>query len=160
MSTDVSDERLSRALIAFLRQEVQAPATAVTEFLDGVIENARAWRLDHLLADLDRMREASARLNTFVKALIADSSSAGREDETPDAFYRRLRHDLRTPLTAVKGYGELLIEEMETEEDHPLRVDLVKVKRFLCHRRLYRGPVTAKVSVPGSEISVVKGGGD
>ncbi len=128
MSTDVSDERLSRALIAFLRQEVQAPATAVTEFLDGVIENARALRLDHLLADLDRMREASARLNTFVKALIAESSSAGREDETPDAFYRRLRHDLRTPLTAVKGYGELLIEEMETEEDHPLRVDLVKIK--------------------------------
>jgi signal transduction histidine kinase len=128
LSTDVSDERLSRALIAFLRQEVQAPATAVTEFLDGVIENARAWRLDHLLADLDRMREASARLNTFVNALIADSSSACRQDETPDAFYRRLRHDLRTPLTAVKGYGELLIEEMETEEDHPLRVDLVKVK--------------------------------
>ena len=41
MSSTAADERLNRALAAFLRQEVQAPATAVTEFLDMIIEDAR-----------------------------------------------------------------------------------------------------------------------
>ena len=42
----VPDERLNRALTAFLRQEVQAPATAVTDFLDMIIEDARGCKLD------------------------------------------------------------------------------------------------------------------
>jgi len=43
-----ADERLNRALTAFLRQEVQAPASAVTDFLDMIIEDAP----EGLLADL------------------------------------------------------------------------------------------------------------
>jgi adenylate cyclase len=124
----VLDERLSRALTAFLRQEVQAPATAVTDFLDMIIEDARTSQPDSLLADLDRMRSASVQLNTFVKSLIQDSASDRLKDETPEAFHRRLRHDLRTPLNAIKGYSELLIEDMEAEGEHPLREDLTKLK--------------------------------
>ena len=72
MSSTAADERLNRALTAFLRQEVQAPATAVTEFLDMIIEDARRLQLDAMLADLDRMRGASVQLNTFVKGIIRD----------------------------------------------------------------------------------------
>ena len=127
MSTTVSDERMSRTLTAFLRQEVQAPAVAVTEFLDIIIEGARKLQLNELLADLDRMRNASVQLNGFVTSIIQDSSDR-QEDETLEAFHRRLRHDLRTPLNAIKGYSELLIEDMGANGDHPLRADLVKLK--------------------------------
>jgi class 3 adenylate cyclase len=125
---NVSDERLNRALTAFLRQEVQAPATAVTDFLDMIIEDARGAQPEELIADLARMRGASVQLNAFVKSLIQDSSSDRHTDETFDAFHRRLRHDLRTPLNAIKGYSELLIEDMEDDGDHPLRKDLTKLK--------------------------------
>jgi adenylate cyclase len=118
------DERLNRALTAFLRQEVQAPASAVTDFLDMIIEDAPAA----LLADLNRMRSASLQLNAFVKSLIRDSSSDRLNDETLDAFHRRLRHDLRTPLNAIKGYSELLIEDLDGEGAQPLRTDLSKLK--------------------------------
>ena len=30
-----------------------------------------------------------------------------------DAFGSRLRHDLRTPINAVKGYGEMLLEDAQ-----------------------------------------------
>jgi adenylate cyclase len=118
------DERLNRALTAFLRQEVQAPASAVTDFLDMIIEDAPA----PLLADLNRMRSASVQLNAFVKSLIRDSSSDRLNDETLEAFHRRLRHDLRTPLNAIKGYSELLIEDLDGEGAQPLRTDLSKLK--------------------------------
>ena len=106
------DERLNRALTAFLRQEVQAPASAVTDFLDMIIEDAPA----PLLADLNRMRSASVQLNAFVKSLIRDSSSDRLNDETLEAFHRRLRHDLRTPLTIVAGFAEVLAGDRPLSE--------------------------------------------
>jgi class 3 adenylate cyclase/ActR/RegA family two-component response regulator len=128
VSTTVSDERLSRTLTAFLRQEVQAPAVAIIEFLNIIIEDARRLQLNELLPDLNRMSSASVQLNGFVRSIIQGSSSDRQEDETLEAFRRRLRHDLRTPLNAIKGYSELLIEDMEPDGDHPLRADLVKLK--------------------------------
>ena len=126
ISTVVSDERLSRTLTAFLRQEVQAPAVAIAEFLNIIIEDARRLQLNELLPDLNRMRSASVQLNGFVTSIIQDSSDR-QEDETLEAFHRRLRHDLRTPLNAIKGYSELLIEDMP-HGGQPLRADLVKLK--------------------------------
>ena len=127
VSTTASDERLSRTLTAFLRQEVQAPAVAITEFLNIIIEDARRLQLNELLPDLNRMSSASVQLNGFVTSIIQDSSDR-QEDETVEAFHRRLRHDMRTPLNAIKGYSELLIEDMEPHGGHPLRADLVKLK--------------------------------
>ena len=129
MSRTVPDQRLKRALTAFLRQEVQAPATAVTDFLDMIIEDARTSQPETLLADLNRMRSASVQLNAFVKGLIQDSTADRQNDESLEAFHRRLRHDLRTPLNAIKGYSELLIEDMDADREHPLRLDLTKLKQ-------------------------------
>jgi adenylate cyclase len=126
-SNAVSDERLSRAVTAFLHQEVQAPASAVTDFLDMIIEDARGSQSEQLMADLNRMRSASIQLNAFVKSLIRDSASGRRDDEDFESFHRRLRHDLRTPLNAIKGYSELLIEDMPANGEHSLRADLVKL---------------------------------
>jgi adenylate cyclase len=128
LATSAQDQRLTRALTAFLRQEVQAPASAVTDFLDMIIEDARAAQPESMLADLNRMRSASVQLNAFVKSLIQDSSPDRQTDETLETFHRRLRHDLRTPLNAIKGYSELLIEDMDGDDGHPLRLDLIKLK--------------------------------
>ncbi|MGH6674401.1 MAG: adenylate/guanylate cyclase domain-containing protein [Xanthobacteraceae bacterium] len=125
---NVSNERFDRALTAFLRQEIQAPASAITDFLDMIIEDASESQSTGFLADLDRMRSAGLQLNAFVKTLIQDSPSDRREDENSEAFHRRLRHDLRTPLNAIKGYSELLIEDMPKDGDHPLRADLARLK--------------------------------
>jgi len=123
-----SDERLSRALQAFLRQEVQAPAIAITEFLNMIIEDTRRLQLNEVLADLNRMHGASIQLNTFVTSIIQNSSSDRQNDEPHEVFHRRLRHDMRTPLNAIKGYSELLIEDMDANVEHPLHADLVKLK--------------------------------
>lgn len=133
MSPVVSEQRLNQALRVFLRQELQAPANAVTDFLDIIIEDARCNGQDHLLSDLERMRTASVQLNAFVKKLLQDTSSGLQEGEPPEDFHRRLRHDLRTPLNAIKGYSELLIEDMEGDGDAGLRRDLEKLKQSADH---------------------------
>jgi adenylate cyclase len=129
LSSAVSEQRLNQALRAFLRQELQAPATAVTDFLDIIIEDARSNSLEHLLPDLERMRTASVQLNAFVGKLLQDTSSGLQQGEPFEDFHRRLRHDLRTPLNAIKGYSELLIEDMEGGGESHLRHDLDKLKQ-------------------------------
>jgi class 3 adenylate cyclase/CheY-like chemotaxis protein len=126
---EISEQRLNQAMRAFLRQELQAPATAVTDFLGIIIEDARSNQLDHLLSDLERMRTASVQLNAFVKRLLQDTSSDQQNGESQQEFHRRLRHDLRTPLNAIKGYSELLIEDMEGDGQSSLRFDLEKLKQ-------------------------------
>ena len=148
MSTIAAAGRLDRAPTAFLRQEVQAPATAVTEFLDMIIEDARRLQLKQILPDLSRMRAASAQLNTFVNAVIQSSPVDRKENEAPDEFHRRLRHDLRTPLNAIKGYSELLIEDMEADGQHPLRADLTKLRES-ADRLL--GQIDAMVALAGQQ---------
>jgi len=128
LSAEVSDQRFNRALAAYLRQEVRAPAAAISDFLDIIIEDARGLQLDHVLADLDRMRSASVRLTTFVNSVAAEGSSEPGTGEEFEAFQRRLRHDLRSPLNVIKGYSELLLEDMEADKEQPLRADLAKLR--------------------------------
>ncbi|MDO9412066.1 MAG: adenylate/guanylate cyclase domain-containing protein [Pseudolabrys sp.] len=128
MSTDEMNARFNRALAAYLRQQVQAPASAVSDFLAIIIEDARRLELADTMADLDRMQTAATRLNAFVAKLIEDTSADRKQDESFDDFQRRLRHDLRTPLNAVIGYSEMLIEDMESDAEAPLRADLIKLK--------------------------------
>lgn len=130
MPDDLPGERLNRALRAYLRQELQAPATAITEFLDIIIEDARAGNVDHVLPDLTRMRTASVQLNAFVQSLLQDTSfNRHYYDESFEGFHRRLRHDLRTPLNAIKGYSEMLVEDMQEDGEHFLLHDLKKLKQ-------------------------------
>ena len=126
--TEAQDQRLNRALAAYLRQEVQAPAMAIADFLDILIEDARSLRAVDMLDDLERMQGAGAKLNAFVSAVVSDSAADRQRDENDHEFNRRIRHDLRTPLNAVIGYSEMLIEDMEGRDDAPLREDLIKLK--------------------------------
>jgi class 3 adenylate cyclase/CheY-like chemotaxis protein len=122
------NDRLNRALAAYLRQQIQAPATAITDFLDIIIEDARRLNVTEVMSDLDRMHAACARLNAFVTRLVEDAAADRKQNESFDDFHRRLRHDLRTPLNAIIGYSEMLVEDMAADDDAPLRGDLVKLK--------------------------------
>jgi len=127
--TDDQNQRLNRALAAYLRQEVQAPAMAIADFLDILVEDARRLDAEDMLGDLDRMQSAAAKLNAFVSAVVTNSSSDRKLGENDSEFNRRIRHDLRTPLNAVIGYSEMLVEDMEDQDDAPLRDDLIKLKQ-------------------------------
>jgi signal transduction histidine kinase len=64
-------------------------------------------------ADLDRMCAASARLQALIAALIDSPQPAAPDAPAWLAAHEHLRHDLRTPLNAVKGYGELLMDDWQ-----------------------------------------------
>ncbi|WP_284736062.1 adenylate/guanylate cyclase domain-containing protein [Dongia deserti] len=81
-------------------------------YAEILIEDAPRCGLEHCAADLRKMCQAGLDLQRLVHDLLdpdALGKRAGGSDY--DEFKSKLRHDLRTPLTALKGYGEMLLED-------------------------------------------------
>jgi adenylate cyclase len=112
--------RLERAVIGFLRQEFGSSITAITGFIDILVEDASRQGHADLVSDLERMRVAGGQLT----ALIAQAVDLSPREAGEIA---KLRHELRTPLNAIKGYGELLVEELQEAGSDSLLSDLSKV---------------------------------
>ncbi len=110
-------DTVARALSAFVRAEFHAPVASLTGMIDILAEDAAQAGLSEYADDLIRMRAAGARLSGLV-----DASLERMSDEAPDAGAAtgKLRHDLRTPITAILGYGELMAEEAREKGDTQL----------------------------------------
>lgn len=141
----MSSGRLEHALAAFLRQEFGASVAAIMGFVEILIDDARRPGLEGCLPDLERMRSAATQLSTLVTQAVDAFGSGPGETAT-------FRHDIRTPLSAIKGYGELLVEEAQDRGQEALQQDLAKVVD-LADRLL--GEIDRLVAAPVLPIDVV-----
>jgi class 3 adenylate cyclase/CheY-like chemotaxis protein len=151
-----SSDRLERALMVFLRQELSAPVVSMQGFLDIIAEDAKRIRLDGAIADLDRMRMASAELAQLINRVIDAPEVMRREYEDFDAFQSHLRHDLRTPLNAIKGYSELLAEDMADRANEELVADLEKVRTLADDLLLQIDAMVERTRDPGAGARVME----
>jgi adenylate cyclase len=122
------DQRLERARTAFARQEFAAPIATILELTEILIEDARRGEENSLIADLERIYSAGLLLREQLGRLVslATQGSLGTGDDSA-AFRTTLRHDLRTPLNAVKGYSELIMEEARDAGREDLLGDIAKI---------------------------------
>ena len=92
--------------------------------MDDAAQAGRAQRTD----DLQRILDASRTLHRLILSLL-DPASIHRTDgnANPAEFRRTLRHDLRTPINAIKGYGEMLREDAADEGADTFVADLDKL---------------------------------
>ena len=112
---------------AFLDQELAPPNAAISGFLGMLLEDVRDAGSADLLPDLERMQKATGQL-TFLIAQ-AHATTWGRPP-TPleqSQYEGHLRHDLRNPLNAIKGYSEILLEDMTGLDERTFVIDLQHV---------------------------------
>ncbi len=78
--------------------------------------------------DLQRILDASRTLHRLIVSLL-DPATIHRTDGSADLaeFRRTLRHDLRTPINAIKGYGEMLREDAVDGSAETFVADLDKL---------------------------------
>jgi len=115
--------RLHNALRVHLRQEFVAPAAAIVGFADILLEDSGRLGLDSYRADLERIRTAGTSLQGFLTEVLAQGGCPSDIDD----YRAKLRHDLRTPINAVKGYGEMILEDATDGGHEALLPDLQKL---------------------------------
>jgi adenylate cyclase len=122
-----SAQRVERALTAFVRQEFGAPIATIMGLTEILIEDARSSQDEPLASDLDRIHSAGRLLQEQLDRLVSLATKGGLGIADSAAFRTSLRHDLRTPLNAVKGYSELILEEARDNGREDLLTDIAKV---------------------------------
>jgi len=122
------NQRLERALAAFVRQDFGAPIATIIGLTEILIEDAQRNGDDQLVSDIDRIHAAGLLLQEQLSRLV-DLATQNPFEFAGDfgAFKAKLRHDLRTPLNAVKGYGELIIEDARDNGREDLLADVGKL---------------------------------
>jgi len=109
----LDEERAQRARLTYIRQELLAPAGAIVGYAELLHEEAVSGKLDDMLADLDRVLEASHDLYSMVDRLLAGEAAQNFfHGADPEAAQQKMRHDLRAPINGIKGYGEMLLESL------------------------------------------------
>lgn len=138
-----------RAYIAIVAQKLAAPAQAILGYQELVTEEARERGHYEALADLEKVLKAARMLNDLIERLT-DAGNDGMEGMTPvDA---NVRHDLRTPVNAIIGYSEMVLEDFGEELGARLLDD---ISRIIAESRLLLEQVDATLERPSdfSDIS-------
>ena len=117
------DDRLRRMLLAYVRQEFEAPVGAILGYAEILLEDAEQQGCHAAIGDLRRLHQAGIKLKELVSGLL---DPAAMNQDFAD-FRRNLRHDLRTPISAIKGFGEMLLEDAQTAGNEAFAQDLEKL---------------------------------
>src|SRR3974377_1531702 len=106
-----------------VRQEFEAPVRALLGYADIMIEDAQKQGQHSFLSDLQRLNQSAVKLKDLVSGLL-DPSLVNRDFVD---FRRHLRHDLRTPISSIKGLGEMLLEDAQAQSNTAQIRDLEKL---------------------------------
>ena len=96
-------------LLAYVRQEFEAPVRALLGYAEIMIEDAQKQGQHSCVSDLQRLNQSAVKLKDLVSGLLAP----GLVNRDFVDFRRHLRHDLRTPISSIKGLSEMLLEDAQ-----------------------------------------------
>ena len=125
-----------RAFLANLRHELRTPINAIIGYSEMLIEDADTKGYEEFIPDLQKVLEGGRELLALVNNILDPTKSdTAQADLDIDAYGAYLRHALRTPLNAVVGYTEMLLESAEDQGKGEFISDLRKIyssaQRFL-----------------------------
>jgi class 3 adenylate cyclase len=107
--------------------DLLTPSSTIIAYTEMLLEYAeKEDSFDEFIPDLNKMLTAGEQLSTLITQLFSKDTSRHGEIDF-EALTSTIRHDLRTPINAIIGYGEMLLEDIE-EDVHPeASVDLKKI---------------------------------
>jgi DNA-binding response OmpR family regulator len=109
-----------------VRHELKTPINAILGYSEMLIEDAQGSR-PGAVDDLDRIRRAGGDLLSRVERILdpAKAETGARKIEEVAA---EIEAELRTPVTAVIGYAELLIETLRDSGEEDMVPDLERIR--------------------------------
>lgn len=107
-------------------QDLQTPAKAIIAYTESLLDYAKHrpdWA--EFIPDLNKMLSAAQQLSALITKLFTKRSTPSGEVDL-ESFTSTIRHDLRTPINAIIGYGEMLLEDVDDEVNQEACLELQK----------------------------------
>ncbi|MDT8436217.1 MAG: response regulator [Gemmatimonadota bacterium] len=118
-------DRLKRAALGHVRHELRTPINAILGYSEMLLEDGPE---PAVAKDLQRIHEAGRRLLGLVDGILDPSRLAGSIDREIASYAAEIEADLRTPINAVIGYAEMLIEGQREIGREVLVPDLERIR--------------------------------
>lgn len=109
---------VSVAVLIAVLVKIRAQLRDINEQLDFLCEKDTNMLLltDTNMADIGRLKE---RINRFLEQWHRQREAAAKKEQMISDTYTNLSHDIRTPLTSLDGYFQLLKDETDkSEQEH------------------------------------------
>jgi adenylate cyclase len=120
--------RTQKAFLGHLRHELRTPINAMIGYSEMLLEDAAERGLADFIPDLQKIHTASNQLLARVNDIFDPAKlDAGQFDLELETFGANLHHTLRTPITAIVGYSEMLLEDAADRHQEDFIADLEKI---------------------------------
>src|SRR2546423_106327 len=110
------------AQLVHMRHKLASPINSIISYTEMLLEDAA----EEIAADLQKILTAARLLRERVNVLLHPDRAA-KQDLDLEAFGAHIRHELRTPINAISGYSEMLIEDATDAGQTALVADLEKI---------------------------------
>ncbi len=117
-------DRLKRAALAHVRHELRTPINAILGYSEMLLEDEAD---PEIRLDLGRINESGRRLLALVDGILDPARLEGSIDRDIESFAAQIEADLRTPVNAVIGYSEMLLEGQRESGRSVLVPDLERI---------------------------------
>ncbi len=125
------NKRQKEVQVANIRQELLAPVSAIADYGELLREQIHSGEYGEIAPDIERIWSATRSLYSLVdKLLSVDAVQALFDGQNIDITEKQLRHDIRTPINAIKGYSEMLLEGMDGSGNATFKPDLEQLLTY------------------------------
>lgn len=129
--TDAADdsapdpERVRRAALGHVRHELRTPINAILGYSEMLLEDEPPGEAAE---DLARIREGGRQLLGLVDSILDAGRIASDSGRDVESYAAQIEADLRTPITSVVGYCEMLIEGEREAGRTAMTADLERIR--------------------------------
>lgn len=128
---ELDPDQVQRATLAHLRHELRTPINGIIGYSEMLLEDEEDKAFT---VDLERIRAGGRTLLAIIDDVLG-GKGAGADGRDLDSYAEQIRVDLRTPVTSVVGYAEMLLESAQEEGRDELVPDLDRI-HSAAHRLL------------------------
>ena len=145
--------RVQRVALAHVRHELRTPINAIIGYSEMLLEDAEeAGGQAEVAGDLRRIRTGGRELLALVDSILDPERIAAEADTDLGRYGERIRADLRTPVTGVIGYAEMLLEGGHDELAADLERILGAARHLLELSEDIVGVATGRTGSGGAEL--------
>ncbi|MGK7311723.1 MAG: response regulator [Candidatus Longimicrobiales bacterium M2_2A_002] len=147
--SEPDDARVRAATLGHVRHELRTPINGIIGYAEMLVEDVDD---PSIVEDLDRIRAAGRQLLDRVDAVLRPEGLSGTTPGELEAFGEKVRVDLRTPINAVVGYAEMVMETCDDEGLDHLLPDLERILTS-ARRLLELSEDIVRIATLGSEAT-------